>query len=328
MEDKFGGLPPWDGNNLGKDFWTKRVHGMKDRAGGGEEDVDQSDLPIGDKTVLRVTTIRMATRRRHWLDDPLSAETNSTLVLNCAANPEYAGNTADICPLCNYAMHRGNRKSGGADLEIKYFMLVIIGEIQTLIVKDSDGNRTKEDEVTWDYEPKIFSCTDGIFKSIVNKMDDIDYPKGANGDVTKYAFRINKFQKVPGSKGVRYSATPYGEVGNISEEVDKSVLPELWEKIRRICKPSDPYLLASKIGANVDLPSQEAREKPEAVKKETAVEEAPKVNVEPDNKQSNIGQGLALEDEAQTKTESSPTVSESAPEKVKEKKDDNLEDLF
>ena len=162
-------IPPWDEGEGSRDAWKTRVSGARKRATSGylQADLLQSDLPLGD-SLIRLLTIRFGEHIQHWLDDPIALANGQkrTLVENCAAAVDYIGDKSDLCPLCVYGIERGNRQNGGVDTQHYYYVLAILGKIETVMYKDStnpSAPAVPTQEVVWDYEPKIFGCTGPLY---------------------------------------------------------------------------------------------------------------------------------------------------------------------
>jgi len=260
--------PPWDEGEGSRDAWKDRARGARKRATSGylQADMTQSDLPVGD-SLIRLLTIRYGEQVQHWLDDPVVMRNEGkkkAIVENCAAPIDYLGDKSDLCPMCVYGMERGNRDSGGCDTQYYFYVLAIIGKIETVMYRDSanpSAPAIAKQEIVWDFEPKIFACTGPLFNSMIRRLDDVDYPIGAGGDITKYAFKITKTQTTSAKGSARYSADPYGQVCPTPAEVDTNLLPMLWEKIRKICEPAKAEYLAEKLGMHIN-PSRPIEQAP------------------------------------------------------------------
>jgi len=250
-------LPPWD-EPEGKSRWSDRIKdGLKRaRAGYLQADLGQRDLPFGDETVVRLLTSRYGDRYQHFFNDPTDPEGGLTSA-NCCASAEFQGPRDDVCPICAYAKDRGGREEGGADMNHTYYLLLIRGKLTTVIYRDSKNPSdpgTPKREIVWDNTPLIFECTNGIYNSVFKYHNNVDFPPEAKGDITRYAFKIDK-KKGATSQQTKYDANPLVELlPNIEIPVEK--LKEKWEYIRKMCQPTEKAFAAKKLGLEIQQKSQ------------------------------------------------------------------------
>lgn len=249
-------LPPWDEEG-GQTKWAERARGALKRANVGymKPDLSQRELPFGNETVLRILTVRFGERFQHFFNDPTDADGGLTSA-NCCAPAEFQGPRDDICPICAYAKNRGDRDHGGADLSHVYYLIIIKGKYQTIIVRDaSTGKDTPQNDIVWEKEPLVFECTSGVFNSVYRYNGDLDFPPEANGDITKYAFRINKIQGKTNQQ-TRYESTPLPKILP-KPDIPIDAIKEKWDFIRRMCQPTSKEDAARKLGLEISDKTQQ-----------------------------------------------------------------------
>lgn len=245
--------PPWEEEDA-RGKWKERSRGAMRRGKAGylKADITQRDLPTGDETVVRLLTARFGERFQHFFNDPTEPEGGLTST-NCCAPVDYKGPKDDICPICAYARQKGGREEGGSDMSHVYYLLLVMGKYQTVITRDKNDPQdpgTTSRMLQWDFEtgPQIFECTGGIFNAIYKWLDEPDYPRGANGDITKYAFKIDKSKTGAAAQNVKYDAMPIPEILPPFEQLSLDTVKEKWDFIRKMCEPTRPEYAAEKLG--------------------------------------------------------------------------------
>lgn len=262
--------PPFeDAPGSTKEDWQRRLQGARRRGAGGrlEPDLKQQKLPEGNKTLLRLLSMKFGERYMHFFFD---TEGNKKAA-NCVAIVDYKGDKCDICPACLKARDFGDQDHGGANTSHVYYFLCIMGKITEMLVRDKNDPTAEpevEKAIIWNYNPIVFQCTSGLFNQINKRFGDADYPPKANGDATRYAFQIRKKSTGTQAKDVEYEANPYlgfeGDIGDIPKQVDMSLLPNAWLKVQKLCEPSDREFVLEKLGTPIKTAGEDAAQ-PERV---------------------------------------------------------------
>lgn len=118
--------------------------------------------------------------------------------------------------------------------------------------------------LAWDYEtgPQIFECTGGIFNAIYKYQDEPDYPQGANGDITKFAFKVDKSKTGAAAQNVKYDAIPIPQLLEPPEGLSMDTVKEKWDFIRKMCEPTKADYAAEKLGLELGRKPSAAQKSP------------------------------------------------------------------